>query len=232
MIKAIIFDLDDTLFPEKEYILSAFKIVGVYISEKCNVPNKVVDDLIKSLFLESHDKVFDRLLEDNRFSKLSVKELIQVYRNHFPDIKLFNEVKKVLTDLKVKGYKLGLITDGYRKSQKNKILSLGLNKYFDEIILTDELGKEYWKPNPRAFKIMKEKLNVKYRQMVYVGDNPQKDFFISNVFPIKTIRVYRNGIYNNYNYYKGIKENIAIKNLLDIHKAIYRIDSTKEDSNE
>ncbi|WP_318753436.1 HAD-IA family hydrolase [Globicatella sp. PHS-GS-PNBC-21-1553] len=62
---------------------------------------------------------------------------------------------------------------------------LNLEKYFDKIIVTDELGRAYWKPHPKSFEIMKAHFGVNYNEMVYVGDNPQKDFFIKKSIPLK-----------------------------------------------
>ena len=54
---------------------------------------------------------------------------------------------------------------------------MGLDKIIDEIIVTDELGGiEYRKPNPMAFKLMKDYFNLEYNEMIYIGDNPIKDF--------------------------------------------------------
>ncbi len=118
---------------------------------------------------------------------------------------------------------IGIITDGYAASQRKKLRAIKAENYFDNIIVTDELGREYWKPNPKAFELMKEKMNIDYREMVYIGDNPQKDFYISHIFPINTVRILRNGVYSGEDYYKEIKEDIRINNLS--LKEIYKITS-------
>ena len=94
-----------------------------------------------------------------------------------------------------------------------------INAYeiFDEIILTEELGREFWKPSPKAFEIMKKKLNIDYNEMIYVGDNPEKDFYIGSKCLINCIRIYReDAIYENKKYKDDIKEKYKIKNLGEI----------------
>ena len=61
------------------------------------------------------------------------------------------------------------------------------------VILTEELGRKYWKPHPKAFKIMREKLDVEFHEMVYVGDNPEKISILLK-YPITTVRVLREGV--------------------------------------
>lgn len=83
----------------------------------------------------------------------------------------------MLARLKAQGKKLGIITDGRVEGQKNKIAALGLKKLVDDIIITDALGGiEFRKPNEAAFRLMQEKWQLPFKKMIYIGDNPQKDF--------------------------------------------------------
>lgn len=105
------------------------------------------------------------------------QKCLQIYRFQKPDIHLNAGVTEMLVQLRAAGYKLGIITDGRPEGQRAKIESLGLIEYVDHIIITDELGGiEYRKPNDTAFRMMKEKLDVEYSEMCYVGDNIKKDF--------------------------------------------------------
>lgn len=88
--------------------------------------------------------------------------------------------------------------------------------YFDEVIITEELGRKYWKPHPKAFEIMREKLDVEFNEMVYIGDNPEKDFYIGKKYPITTVRVLREGVYKDKAYLEDIKETYVINDLNEI----------------
>lgn len=200
MIKAIVFDLDDTLIPETEYVKSGFRAIAKEFG------SELYEKLWK-LFCEDRKNVYQRA----GFSEEQCKRCIEIYRNHFPDIKLDKETEETLVSLKEKGYKLGIITDGRPGGQRNKIKALGLDKVMDYIIVTDELGGgEFRKPNPKAFEVMREKLQVEFDEMMYVGDNPKKDFYIGSVYPITTVRVLDDGLYNENSYYKGIREKYQI----------------------
>ena len=207
MIKAVVFDLDDTLIKEVDYIKSGFDVVSTSISKNYDLDKELVLKDMFELFDESSSYVYNRVLDKNNvlYSKQEIMNLVEIYRNHTPQIRLSKKVIKVLEELRSKGYKIGVITDGYKESQRKKIEALNLEKHVDKIIVTDELGREYWKPHPRSFELMKEKLNVDFNEMVYIGDNPQKDFYINKVYPIKTIRLYSLGIYKD-DVYKEVKE--------------------------
>lgn len=71
---------------------------------------------------------------------------------------------------------------------------------------------------------MKNQLDVEYDEMIYVGDNPEKDFFIQKIHPLYTVRVKReNNVYNEADYLEGIKENKTIYNLNEIFEFINTI---------
>lgn len=114
-------------------------------------------------------------------------ECLEAYRFQKPDICLYDGVREMLERLK-QNYKLGLITDGRPEGQKAKIKALRLGKYFDEIIITDELGGiDFRKPNPRAFQILAEKFREEYNRMCYIGDNIHKDFIAPEMLGMKCI---------------------------------------------
>ncbi len=165
--KAFIFDLDDTLCPEIEYVKSGFCAIAKAFSDES------LYDKLWSLFSIDTKNVYQRA----GFSEEDCRRAIEIYRNHKPDIALSPDAVQMLDALKKQGYKLGLITDGRPNGQRNKIEALSLAKWMDAIIVTDELGGEsFRKPNPAAFEMMREKLSVRFEDMVYIGDNPKKDF--------------------------------------------------------
>ena len=202
MIKAIVFDLDDTLIPEIEYVKSGFSAIAEHFNDE------PLADRLYELFCENKKNVYQRAgLNDVKCS-----EAIEVYRKHKPKFKLENDIVELFNHLKSNGYKLGVITDGRPEGQRNKIEALELDKWMDCIVVTDELGGELFrKPHPKSFEIMREKLGVEFAEMMYVGDNPKKDFYIGSIYPICTVRlVSSEGIYNDDEYFKGIKERFRI----------------------
>ena len=84
-------------------------------------------------------------------------------------------VAEMITDLKAKGIKVGIITDGRPEGQRNKLEALGLD--VDDVIITDELGGiQFRKPCDIAFRILLTRWRLNPADVVYVGDNLVKDF--------------------------------------------------------
>lgn len=230
MIKAVVFDLDDTLISEMQYIESGYKKIAIKIKNdyRLEISEYEIYSLMIYLFKIDSKNVFNRTLEilGIEYTLEYIKELVNCYRNHIPEICFFKEVIPCLNNLKQQKIKLGLITDGYKNAQKNKLKVLNAKKIFDKVILTDELGKEYWKPNPKAFKIIKDYFNIKFEEIIYVGDNPEKDFYIKRYCPINCVRIYRNeSIYKGKKYRENIKENYRISNLNQIINIIKEINT-------
>lgn len=193
MIKAVVFDLDDTLISEREYVLSGFNVVSKEISYRYNLDSSIVFKKMQELFDESSKEVFNRVLEvfNVDYTKEEIIDLINIYRNHKPEIEFYDDVIPTLKELKDKGIKVGIITDGYKETQRRKLDALKCNELFDEIIITDELGREFWKPHEKPYKMMAEKLGVELNEMAYIGDNVAKDFITANKIGVTTVCVER-----------------------------------------
>lgn len=220
MYKVIVFDLDDTLYFEKDYIKSGYKVVAKHLSQKYRLDENLIYKEMLILFRKNPKYVFNRILEKHGISYLDedIKNMVIIYRNHKPTIELSKVVKKTLSSLLKKGYYLGLITDGFKESQKQKIEALKLNTYFQKIIITDDLGenREYWKPHEKSYELIRDYFGVEYKEMVYVGDNVLKDF----IAPIK-LGILPIQIMNRKNLYKvKNKKIIKIKGINKILKKI------------
>lgn len=203
MIKAVVFDLDDTLISEHEYIKSGFNVVAKVLSEKYQLLEDDVFSKLMNLFQESSKNVFNRVLDFYQidYTSENIKELISMYRNHIPSVSLYEDANLILKILSEANLKLGIITDGYKVTQRNKLLSLDINSYFDAIIVTDELGREFWKPHVRPYELIKEQLGVEFEEMIYIGDNVSKDFITAKKLGIKTVHIKRDeGIYTDLKY--------------------------------
>jgi putative hydrolase of the HAD superfamily len=82
----------------------------------------------------------------------------------------------MLQSLRNAAYRLGIISDGQLQSQTAKVEALGLEHLVDRIVLTDEWGSDFWKPHHRAFELLESDWSCSPSNLVYVGDNPRKDF--------------------------------------------------------
>ncbi|MYL56030.1 HAD-IA family hydrolase [Virgibacillus halodenitrificans] len=228
MIKAVIFDLDDTLISEKEYIESGYRHISKILSNKLNIGEKIIYKLLFELLSINSKNVLNRLLDriGVSYTNEDILGLVTEYRAHHPNISFFNDVIPILEHLKKNNIKTGIITDGYANAQRQKLNAVNALKYFKEVIVTDELGRDFWKPHPKAFEVMRDKLSVEYDEMMYVGDNPEKDFYIGKVIPIKTVRIIRKqSIYKDKKYLYGHKENHMIDSLGNLIQLLIYMES-------
>ncbi len=220
MIKAVIFDLDDTLIYEKDYVLSGFKHVSNYISDVSGTSENEIFNTLMDLHHDSPVKVFDRLIECLDLKNVSVDDLVQEYRCHSPNIQLIPDAEAILDYLAQEDYILGIISDGYLETQQKKLNALKMSYSFKAIILSDEFGREHWKPDLLPFEKAKEKLQVDYTEMMYIGDNPEKDFYVGSQLPITTVRIYRDSYYKDKEYYQNVKEKYAVQSLVEIKRIL------------
>lgn len=219
MVKAVVFDLDDTLYMENEFVEYGLKNAANVAETVYGIVN--ANEKIRSLYQESKANVFDRLVNAEKIKdkEIAVAGLVKAYRNCEPKSLRCNPgVLDLLKTLKKKEMHMGIITDGFADVQKSKIKALGIQEYIDKIVITDELGGvQCRKPNPIGFEKMLKMLDVKPQEMVYIGDNPNKDFAIKKYLPIITARVdVPNGIYRKSEYLYGIKPDIIVKQIGDI----------------
>jgi putative hydrolase of the HAD superfamily len=119
-------------------------------------------------------------------------EVVEVYRTHSPNIRPYEGASEFLGRLR-EHYRIGLLTDGRSDSQKQKLQALGLERFFDAVVFTDELGKDCWKPSTAGFEEIRRRLDVPHEACAYVGDNPAKDFLPGNRLGWRTIRMVRPG---------------------------------------
>ncbi len=219
MKKAVLFDLDDTLIAEEDFIKSGYQTVAQLLAGRYGLLREDLYDELLALYKADAKNVFNRILDAHGipYTKEEILGLVSEYRSHIPNVTFFEDVLPVLMILRKRGVKLGMISDGYAVTQQNKIAVLQAEQLFDHIILTDTLGRDYWKPDKRAFIIMKEALGLDFSEMIYVGDNPKKDFYIGKDYPILTVRIVRgNGVYLDRPYLGGIKEKMRINSLEEL----------------
>ncbi len=199
--KLVIFDLDDVIYSEIDYIKSGFQAVANSISNDKKMQNDLFV-VMEKLFKKDPKHVFDQLLklsELNLDFKIHTKEsLIKIYQQHLPRIKLDSKVILLLKKIRDNNIFTAILSDGRENSQKLKIKSLGLESIVDKIILTDSLGseKKFWKPSSYGFEILLEYFKVEPNQACYIGDNLEKDFEGPKKLGIITILFRnKNGIY-------------------------------------
>ena len=236
---AIIFDLDDTLYPEIAFVRSGFRAVAAAFASELgpgerqgaagdtsNIriahaqaktldratranpgPADVLFEALWAVFNSpDRHRVFDAVIaQSGRPADADlVSRMVAAYRAHSPDIRLHADAERALARLAGR-VPLGLISDGYLITQQNKIDALRLRPRLAAIVLTDERGREFWKPHPWGFEQAAARLSNAIRAAgleglppAYVSDNPAKDFVAPNRMGWTTIQIRRpDGVYRD-----------------------------------
>ena len=167
----VVFDLDDTLYSEMDYVLSGYKFLSELIEKLYS--KSTYQTFIKALNANNSD-VFSYVIAEHKLPRTLKEHLILAYRYHTPNIKLHEGVISILEQLKNKKIPMYLITDGRGITQRLKITSLEIESFFESVFISEEVGVR--KPEPDTFiAIQREHPN---ESIVYVADNPKKDFIV------------------------------------------------------
>ncbi len=179
MIKAVIFDLDHTLFDRHGTLRSLVPA----LRKEFRVNENMSDEKIGDLWCYADDNfvyfgwenIWGYLKESGVFTEPPTFEDYRsfIYKYFSVTAVPFPETIPMLEKLRSLGFKTGLITNGFHALQYAKIDMLGLRSRFDEIIVTGDYNIH--KPDKEIFDIMREKFSFAPENMVYVGDNPVND---------------------------------------------------------
>lgn len=176
--QSVVFDLDDTLYPEKEYVFSGFRAVAAWIENQFGIPTELGFVELCHLFEQGvRGNTFNQWLNKHQLmSERLIGQLISIYREHSPQIRPYFDAVGALQKIG-KSSKLGIISDGPLLMQQRKVDALGIKHFFDCIVFSDVWGRENWKPSKRPYVEALLQLQSQPELTVYVGDNPLKDFY-------------------------------------------------------
>lgn len=193
-IRAIIFDLDDTLFPERDYVRSGYRAVAEHLRHALGRDEQFEHWLWNRFLSGQVAGAFDALNEAFGLALTGdqITELVAMYRSHRPDIRPYEGIPEMLSRLRPR-YRLGLLSDGYMPAQRLKLSAVGVERFFDAVVFTEELGREAWKPSEAGFELISKQLDVPHAACAYVADNPAKDFVAPNKLGWRTVQFLRPG---------------------------------------
>jgi len=188
----VVFDLDDTLYLEADFVRSGFAAVE----------NALGLEGLASTAWALHERglrgsvLTEALHRRNPAASGDyVAHAVSIYRSHRPRIRLAADTAPALDALAADpSVELALLTDGDAVTQRNKIEALGLDRWIRRMVLTDELGADraYWKPHPEGFLLLRGDRRSS-SPCIYVADNPRKDFDAPLALGWLTVRVRRAG---------------------------------------
>jgi putative hydrolase of the HAD superfamily len=192
VLRVVAFDLDDTLYPERSFVLSGFQAVAQWAQTEWGISATDTYRALEADFLAGvRGNTFNRWLDSHQISgKEALSSLLEIYRSHQPNLELYPDVLPAL-DMLQNQYSLALITEGYRGVQERKIQALGVRDRFEFVHVGGEDERENWKPSPYPFQRLCAHFSIRPEQGVYVGDNPAKDFHGARALGLMTIRMRR-----------------------------------------
>lgn len=198
-IGAIFFDLDDTLFDATGLAQKARRaaiesmiehgLTGVTADEGFNILQEIVNE-----FGSNYDNHFNMFLK--RIGQLSTKlvtvAVITYHKIKLEELKLYPDVFGFLQNLRDNtSCTLGIVTDGLPIKQYEKILRLGLDVFFPNVFISDEIGIR--KPNPKIYSYALEKTGAIAEQSLFIGDRFDYDVIPVKETGMKTCLIHRNG---------------------------------------
>jgi len=186
----IVFDLDDTLYQEITYVRSGIAAVSQDIADKYNMNRDMIySEALATLEIFGRGQVFDIILRKyGLYSKHEVKRLLSIYRSHTPKIEIGLPELLVIRECQLQS-NLYLVTDGNKNVQAKKIEALGIKPYFKRVFITHRFGLKAAKPSLKCFQLIRELEKVEWTDIVYIGDDPNKDFVNLKKVGAITIRV-------------------------------------------
>jgi putative hydrolase of the HAD superfamily len=194
-IQAVVFDLDDTLFLERHYVRSGYKAVADHLRNQLGRADRFEAWLWGQFLSGRRERLFDLLCERFELSLdcWGIGEMVEIYRCHRPVLVPCRGMAALLERLRRRGKKLALLSDGFLPAQRLKLEALGLERFFEAVLFTEELGRLAWKPSTVAFERLSKQLQVPHEACAYVADNPAKDFLPGNKLGWLTIQWRRRG---------------------------------------
>lgn len=190
MIAAVLFDLDDTLYRQQQWLDGAWHAVAAHAGT-CRLDATEFERLLRDVAAVGSDRggIIDQALALLGASTVPVAPLLAAFRAFAPArLDPYPGVAEALERL---GHRvpLGLVSDGDPTVQRNKLAALGLASRFATVVLSDEWGRVHRKPDPRPFWVALDELGVPARDAVYIGDRPATDVAGPARIGMRSIRV-------------------------------------------
>jgi len=184
---AILFDLDDTLYPRRRFVLSGFHAVALHLNRTEGLG---ADRIFVTLARASHGPHRGRELQACivRFGLplAIVPDLIEIIRAHRPAIRLPLDSRRTLEHLR-KDWLLAIVTNGLPAVQTRKVEALGLRPLVDAVVCAREHGNRRGKPDRAPFVAALHRLGVAPSRALFVGDDDHCDLFGASRVGLRTV---------------------------------------------
>lgn len=190
-LSAVIFDLDDTLYNEADYVDQALAHTAAFLAEHAGMPDQASRfhaRMRELLAQHGRGKIFDLLCEDEHLT-VPVADLVTAYRATQPQLTLYPDAEALLQTLTAAQILTAVITDGCAAVQHTKLRALHLDERMDYCLVTNDYALS--KPAPEVYTRTLSALGCAPDRAAYIGDNPCKDFIGAKALGIHTFRIVR-----------------------------------------
>ena len=194
MIKAVLFDIDNTLYDNSKQVqLARRNAVEAMVEAGLKLPAdkalEMLDGIVKK-HGSNYDKHFDTLVKnggEESNPRIVAAGIVAYHDTKVAHLKPFSDTVGTLLKLKDMGYKLGVITEGTHIKQWEKIIRLGLQHFFHVVFISREINED--KSSGRLFKAAVKELKLKPDECIYVGDKLDRDILGANSTGMTSVRI-------------------------------------------
>jgi putative hydrolase of the HAD superfamily len=184
---AVIFDLDDTLYPERRFALSGYAAVAAQIATETGMPDRVIYRFLVRRFRRAgRDGLLQALCASFALSATDIPRYVDTIRTHAPRLRYPARSREVLAALRARGHRIGVLTNGLPSTQRGKVAALGLDSDVDAIVYAQECAPD-GKPARVCFTTALGRLGVAAPRAVFVGDHPEKDIAGAQAAGLRTV---------------------------------------------
>jgi len=188
MTRALIFDLDDTLYAERQFVRSGFRVVAADVEARFGVARREARaTLVGALRRGNRRRALQELCERHLLPVGIVPDLVDTIRAHTPDLSLPDSTVALLQAAREAGWSLGIVTNGFPAIQARKVAALGLRERVDAVIFAHECGAGLGKPERAGFDAALAALGMPANLAVFVGDDLRCDVLGARRAGIRTV---------------------------------------------
>jgi putative hydrolase of the HAD superfamily len=189
--RAILFDLDDTLYPLRSFVRSGFVACAEFLHRAMGLdPREVLLVLLAASDGPDRGRELQVCAEQFGLTDAIVGTLVDVIRHHDPTLRLPRASREVLAALRGR-WRLGVVTNGLPDLQARKAKALGLPRLVDTIVYANALGDGRGKPQPEPFLEAARRLSVSPDRTLFVGDDLRCDMFGAGQVGMRTVQLER-----------------------------------------
>lgn len=185
--RAVLFDLDDTLYPRRRFLLSGFAAVARQVAERTGVnAGQAYRAMVSAHRGAGRGRELDALIQEFGLP-FSIADLVGIIRTHAPAMQLQPHVVRALRQMRA-GWRIGVVTNGLPSTQAMKVAALGIAGLVDTVVYAQAFGSGAGKPEPEPFLEALRRLQVRPSQAVFVGDDERADIQGASGCGLRTIR--------------------------------------------